>query len=114
MSEINRREFLGSAFGAAVAVSCATTTQAAPKLDPVYQQIARRRDDAVRRLQDWIRQPSIAAENKGMSEGCELTMKMLREAGFQTAERVPTDGHPGVFATLDAGAKRTIGVYFMY
>ena len=28
--------------------------------------------------------------------------------------RVPTDGHPGVFATLDAGAKRTVGVYFMY
>jgi acetylornithine deacetylase/succinyl-diaminopimelate desuccinylase-like protein len=114
MSEINRREFLGSAFGAAVAVSCASTTQAAPKLDPVYQQVARRRDDAVRRLQDWIRQPSIAAENKGMSEGCELTMKMLRDAGFQQAKRVPTDGHPGVFATLDAGAKRTIGVYFMY
>jgi acetylornithine deacetylase/succinyl-diaminopimelate desuccinylase-like protein len=27
---------------------------------------------------------------------------------------VPTDGKPGVFATLDAGAKKTIGVYFMY
>src|SRR5689334_25385544 len=115
MSELNRREFLGSTIGAAVAVSCAsTTTQAALKLDPVYKQIALRRDDAVRRLQDWIKQPSIAAENKGMSEGCELTMKMLRDAGFQQAKRVPTDGHPGVFATLDAGAKRTIGVYFMY
>jgi acetylornithine deacetylase/succinyl-diaminopimelate desuccinylase-like protein len=114
MSEYDRREFLGSAMGAAVAVSCASTTQAAPRLDPVYQQVARRRDDAVRRLQDWIRQPSIAAENRGMAEGCELTIKMLREAGFQKAERVPTDGHPGVFATLDAGAKRTVGVYFMY
>jgi acetylornithine deacetylase/succinyl-diaminopimelate desuccinylase-like protein len=114
MSDVNRREFLGSAVGAAVAVSCVSNTQAAPRLDPVYQQIARRHDDAVRRLQDWIRQPSIAAENKGMAEGCELAMKMLRDAGFQKAQRMPTDGHPGIFATLDAGAKRTIGLYFMY
>ena len=28
--------------------------------------------------------------------------------------KAPTDGHPGVFATLDAGAARTIGIYFMY
>jgi acetylornithine deacetylase/succinyl-diaminopimelate desuccinylase-like protein len=27
---------------------------------------------------------------------------------------VPTDGQPGIFATLDAGAPRTIGLYFMY
>ena len=27
---------------------------------------------------------------------------------------MPTDGQPGVFATLDAGAKRTVGMYFMY
>ncbi|MET0593611.1 MAG: M20/M25/M40 family metallo-hydrolase [Polyangiaceae bacterium] len=114
MNELNRRVFLGNAIGAAVAMSCASQTQAGLKLDPVYQQIQRRRDDAVRRLQEWIRQPSIAAENKGMSEGCELMMKMLRDAGFQKAERVPTDGHPGVFATLDAGARRTVGLYFMY
>jgi len=41
-------------------------------------------------------------------------MQLLREAGFQQATRVPTDGQPGVFATLDAGAPRTIGLYFMY
>jgi acetylornithine deacetylase/succinyl-diaminopimelate desuccinylase-like protein len=39
---------------------------------------------------------------------------MLRDAGFQQATRVPTDGQPGIFATLDAGAPRTIGLYFMY
>jgi acetylornithine deacetylase/succinyl-diaminopimelate desuccinylase-like protein len=41
-------------------------------------------------------------------------MRMAREAGFQTAKRIDTDGHPGVFATLDAGAPRTFGLYFMY
>jgi acetylornithine deacetylase/succinyl-diaminopimelate desuccinylase-like protein len=38
----------------------------------------------------------------------------LKDAGFQRVERVPTDGKPGVFATLDAGAPKTIGLYFMY
>src|SRR5205814_737409 len=74
----------------------------------------KRHDEAVRRLQQWIQQPSIAAENRGVTEGCELTMELLREAGFQQATRVPTDGQPGIFATLDAGAARTIGLYFMY
>jgi acetylornithine deacetylase/succinyl-diaminopimelate desuccinylase-like protein len=27
---------------------------------------------------------------------------------------MPTSGQPGIFATLDAGASRTLGVYFMY
>jgi acetylornithine deacetylase/succinyl-diaminopimelate desuccinylase-like protein len=40
--------------------------------------------------------------------------ELLTDAGFQTAKIMPTDGHPGVFATLDAGAKRTVGMYFMY
>ena len=61
-----------------------------------------------------MKNPSIAAEDRGMDEGCELMMRMAREAGFQTAKRVNTDGHPGVFATLDAGAAHTLGVYFMY
>ncbi len=41
-------------------------------------------------------------------------MRMLRDAGFGEVTKVPTDGQPGIFATLDAGAPRTIGLYFMY
>src|SRR5262249_27123380 len=50
----------------------------------------------------------------GMNEGAEMMMRLLREAGFQSVTKVPTDGQPGVFATLDAGAPRTVGLYFMY
>jgi acetylornithine deacetylase/succinyl-diaminopimelate desuccinylase-like protein len=80
----------------------------------IKAEIAKRHDEAVQRLQTWIRQPSIAAENRGMNEGCELMMQMLREAGFEGVRKMPTDGQPGVFATLDAGAPKTIGLYFMY
>ena len=80
----------------------------------IYKQVEQRHDEAVQRMQEWIRQPSIAAENRGVTEGCDLTMRMLRDAGFQRVERQPTDGQPGIFATLDAGARRTFGLYFMY
>jgi acetylornithine deacetylase/succinyl-diaminopimelate desuccinylase-like protein len=68
----------------------------------------------VRRLQDWIRLPSIAAEDRGFPQGPQYMVALLQDAGFQQATVVDTDGKPGVFATLDAGAERTVGVYFMY
>lgn len=80
----------------------------------ISSEIARRHAEDVARLQEWIRQPSIAAEGRGMEEGCALMMKLAREAGFQQVVRVPTAGQPSVFATLDAGAPRTVGLYFMY
>src|SRR5213595_2752222 len=40
--------------------------------------------------------------------------KLARDAGFQKATVINTDGKPGVFATLDAGAPKTVGLYFMY
>ena len=49
-----------------------------------------------------------------MTEGCDLMMRLLRDARFSQVTKVPTEGHPGVFATLDAGAARTLGIYFMY
>jgi acetylornithine deacetylase/succinyl-diaminopimelate desuccinylase-like protein len=83
-------------------------------LAAIRAEVVKRHDEALRRLQTWIKQPSIAAENRGVNEGCELTMQMFRDAGFQQVTKVPTDGQPGIFATLDAGAPRTLGLYFMY
>jgi len=112
---IDRRAFLEDAAAAAVAIALpGRPRKAEPDLTPVFAQIAKRHDEGVERLQQWIRQPSIAAENRGMNEGCELTMRMLREAGFGQVTKLPTDGQPGIFATLDAGAPRTLGLYFMY
>src|SRR5437667_3866960 len=112
---IDRRTFIqdATATAAALALPPYVRTQQ-PDLASIYAQIGRRHDEAVQRLQEWIRQPSIAAENRGMNEGCELTMRMLRDAGFQQVTKVPSDGQPGIFATLDAGAPKTLGLYFMY
>ncbi|MEP6472068.1 MAG: M20/M25/M40 family metallo-hydrolase [Acidobacteriota bacterium] len=110
---MDRRTFLEGVVAGAAVLGWPLPARSAP-LDPVKAEIVKRHDEAVRRLQEWIRQPSIAAENNGMAEGCEMMIRLLREAGFDTAVRVPTDGQPGVFATLNAGAPRTVGVYFMY
>ena len=83
-------------------------------LSPVRAVIDKQQPQAVKRLQDWIALPSIAAENRNMNEGAQRMVDLLEEAGFQSATVMPTDGQPGVFATLDAGAKRTVGMYFMY
>ena len=77
-------------------------------------EVTKRHDEAVQRLKDWIALPSIAAENLNFPAGAEHMAKLAREAGFQRVEVLQTDGKPGVFATLDAGAARTVGLYFMY
>ena len=126
-SRVGRRRFLwGGAAGVASAVASGGVGPAAmawskwtgaadvEDLTAIRAEIEKRHEEAVARLQTWIRQPSIAAENRGINEGCELMMQFLREMGFQQVARVPTDGQPGIFATLDAGAPKTVGLYFMY
>src|SRR5689334_5644283 len=104
---LDRRTFLQDTTAATAALALPARLLAdQTDLAPIFAQIEKRHDEAVARLQEWIRQPSIAAENRGVSEGCELTMRLLREAGFDQVTRIPTDGQPGIFATLDAGAPR--------
>jgi len=114
MSETSRRDFLGATATSAAALAFPRFVFADDALGGIRAEVAKRHAEGVERLQEWVKQPSIAAENRGMAEGCELMMKLAREAGFQSVTRVPTDGQPGVFATLDAGAPRTVGLYFMY
>jgi acetylornithine deacetylase/succinyl-diaminopimelate desuccinylase-like protein len=80
----------------------------------IHAEIVKRHAEAVERLQKWIALPSIAAEGLNTEEGAQRMRELLEDAGFQHVERIPTDGKPGVFATLDAGAKKTVGLYFMY
>jgi acetylornithine deacetylase/succinyl-diaminopimelate desuccinylase-like protein len=112
---MNRRDFVKTAALGAASFTIANHTHADDtELQPIWAQIEKRHDETVKRLQDWIRLPSIAAENRGMTEGCDMTMQILREAGFAQVTKVPTDGQPGIFAVLDAGAPHTLGIYFMY
>ena len=107
----NRRPFI-AVLAAALAIS--QPLSAADDLAPIKAEITKRHDEALKRLQDWIKLPSIAAENLNSAEGAEYMAKLAKDAGFQQATVIQTDGKPGVFATLDAGAAKTVGLYFMY
>src|SRR5438067_7236272 len=112
---MDRREFVATAAMAAASTALPPIAESQDSdLQPIITQIQKQHDENVQRLQTWIRQPSIAAENRGMQEGCRLMMDMLREAGFAQVAQVPTEGQPGVFAMMDNGAAKTIGLYFMY
>jgi len=113
---MNRRDFIRGALGGVA--FAALPISAFPSDDPglrlVLSQIPRMHDENVKRLQDWIALPSIAAENRNYPQGPEYMAQLAREAGFANVEIVPTSGKPGVFGTLDAGAATTVGIYFMY
>src|SRR5215471_18820495 len=117
---VHRRSFLAGFAAGAASLALPRPGRSASRdldagdLDAIRRQVSSKHDETVRRLQEWIHQPSIAAENKGVAEGCDLTMRLLTDAGFGKVTKVPTDGQPGIFAILDAGASRTVGVYFMY
>jgi acetylornithine deacetylase/succinyl-diaminopimelate desuccinylase-like protein len=115
MNQIDRRTMLQTSALAAAAMALPETARAgAGDIAALRGELAKNHDANIRRLQDWIRLPSIAAENRGYPAGAEHMATLLRDAGFAAIEIVPTDGKPGVFARLDAGARRTVGIYFMY
>src|SRR6478672_6518566 len=112
MTSIARR--ISFALAAVSLLGTASALRAAEDLAPIKAEITKRHDEALKRLQDWIKLPSIAAENLNSAEGAEYMAKLAKDAGFQQATVIQTDGKPGVFATLDAGAAKTVGLYFMY
>ncbi len=72
----DRRTFLQTTAGAAAALALPRWTRAAAAnaadLDPIVSEIDKRHDESLKLLQTWIHQPSIAAENRGMSEGYDV------------------------------------------
>ena len=109
---ISRNLILG-----ALALALATPAVAAPAdkgRDKVAAAIRADHDAAIARLRKWIALPTIANMGINHKEGAEYMRQLALDAGFQQAKVIPTDGVPGVFATLDAGAKDTLALYFMY
>ena len=103
---------------AALAAALLVTTSHAAAQTPNRAQLAgavkAEHDTNLKRLQEWIAHPTIAAQKTNVDTGAEYMRKLLLDAGFQQAKIVPTSGVPGVFATLNAGAPTTLGIYFMY
>ncbi len=113
--EASRRDVLAHGIiGAGLLAAPSAALAASGDNAKLMKAIEAANDVSIKRIQEWIGNASIAAENLNMQKGADYMAALARDAGFQKADVVQTSGHPGVFATLDAGAKRTIGIYFMY
>src|SRR5262249_23497667 len=64
----------------------------------VLAQVPKQHAENIKRLQDWIALPSIAAENRNYPKGAEYMMQLAQDAGFKDVKLIPTSAnHPGVF-----------------
>ncbi|WP_155923861.1 MULTISPECIES: M20/M25/M40 family metallo-hydrolase [unclassified Mesorhizobium] len=96
-------------------VTADKATLAPTDVQAVFREIvAVQHDASVEMLREWIALPTLAQERLNVSEGAEHMATLLKESGFQRVKIVPTNGLPGVFGTLDAGASKWLGIYFMY
>lgn len=115
-SGLGRREFVQGAVAGVALAAAAPGAVLASSGDKaaVLAQIPKMHAENIKRLQDWIALPSIAAENRNFPEGPQYMAKLAEAAGFTGVKIIPTSGKPGVFGKIDVGAKTTLGVYFMY
>ena len=70
-------------------------TPTEPDLAPVFAHIDRNADAFVARLIDYVRHPSISAQNIGIAEVAGMLLRMLEGLGME-AELLATRGHPMV------------------
>ena len=94
----------------------ATSPEAPPRLpalERVHRHIEEQFDAHLGRTRDFLRQPSISAENLGMRETAEHVVAMIEAAGG-TARLEPGDRHPLVYGEIDRGKAKTLLVYGMY
>lgn len=112
---LNRRNFVATSVLAGATTMLSRPGFAAPDARAAIRKSAAANKAAdIKRIQDWIALPTIAAENLNVPEGAAYMEELAKAAGFTGVRQVKTDAVPGVFGVMDNGAKHTLGIYFMY
>ncbi|HSR29041.1 MAG TPA: M20/M25/M40 family metallo-hydrolase [Anaerolineae bacterium] len=82
-------------------------------MDDILAYIDSHLEQTIERLQDYCRQPSIAAQGVGMDQMAELVRQGLEQVGAQV-ELVPTGGYPVVLGRLAGRGSKTLMFYNHY
>ncbi len=83
-------------------------------MQEIFQYVDRNRGRFLQELYRLLRQPSISAQNQGVTECADLLKKQMEEIGIP-ARILPTAGSPVVYGELKAeGARRTVLIYGHY
>ena len=89
-------------------------TQTPSRLNEIFAHIDTHRDAFVARLIDYLRHPSISAQNVGIGEVAQILLGMLGDLGL-SAQAIPTSGHPMVLGRRDVSPdKPTVLLYGHY
>ncbi|MCJ7658011.1 MAG: M20/M25/M40 family metallo-hydrolase, partial [Anaerolineales bacterium] len=85
-----------------------------PDLSSVFAHIDANQETFIQRLMDYVRHPSISAQNIGVAEVAQIVERMLTEVGLET-RMIPTAGYPMVLGRWDkAPGAPTVLLYGHY
>src|SRR5579884_1841435 len=85
-----------------------------PMTDALTAYLNEHEGEAQALLERLCRQPSISAQNVGMSEMAALTESVLQEAGFSTQRLVVEGAPPAIYGELKGSSNYTILLYNHY
>jgi acetylornithine deacetylase/succinyl-diaminopimelate desuccinylase-like protein len=71
-------------------------------------------NEHIKKMQEFLRQPSVSAENYGVRECAELLQSYFVDLGCKNARLIKTESFPVVYGEYDAHAEKTLLVYMMY
>ena len=84
-------------------------------MEQVYEYIDNHWTDAVEDLKRLLRQPSISAQDVGMSETVQLTSQLLKEYDIETQILpVPNNGYPVIYGEIKGESSTTLLFYNHY
>ena len=82
-------------------------------MDDVKAVLDSRKETYLKWLIDLCRQPSIAAQNIGMTETAQMVEDLLKGIGA-SVQQIPTAGYPVVFGELKGKSSKTLSFYDHY
>ncbi|MBU7012376.1 MAG: M20/M25/M40 family metallo-hydrolase [Theionarchaea archaeon] len=82
-------------------------------LEKIYSYINTHQERHFEKLKKMLLQPSVSPQNIGITQCAELLSTFFKDLNCET-EIFETDGNPVVYGKYDAGAEKTLLVYFMY
>lgn len=71
-------------------------------------------NEHVSKMQGFLRQPSVSAENYGVRECAELLKSYFADLGCKDARLIETGSFPVVYGEYNAHAEKTLLIYMMY
>lgn len=82
-------------------------------MQDVFQYIEENKERYIAWLQELCRQPSVAAQNRGMKETANMVEAYIKEVGGET-QKIETSGYPIVFGEFEKNKPHTLSFYNHY